>query len=468
MLCFDAPPFAARFRRAFVVGATSLLTAGCAPHVQLEVPAAILSSGWDDADPVSDATVTADDSWSAFGSDKLQDLIKRAHAANPDIGIAAARILQAQGSLIEAGAANGPTLTGSADGSSDIRNLQGQTRSFDRIGSAGVDITYDLDLFGGARAQKAAARSRLQGAEYESRAVRLATETEVTRAYVLLAALSDRQDLTDRAKKNARELERIIRIRAGEGVANQVDVGLQTTEGNAIEVSESRLVESSAKAKNALAILLGEEAPRFSIEADSLDNLTRPHFGLVQPGDLIRRRPDIMAAEAKIAAANGDVAQARAAFMPRLRFSADSFFDVTGAGTIINLGGSIGGSLLLPIFDRGRLKGRLTRVSGEQQEAAEAYRKTILTAFAQAQNALAASAESRRRLTLLSQSRGEALRTAKIAKQRYIEGVVGLSILLDADRRLLQVEDALATAKQDCLIAAIDLFSAMGGPPSPK
>jgi outer membrane protein, multidrug efflux system len=453
-------------RTGCLVGLSVVLLAGCAPSVRLGVAPSLLSDQWQDPRGPADPEVILASGWSSFGSEQLDRMITTAQRSNPDIAIAASRIEAARADLRVVRAVGGPVLGASGSASSDIRNLQGQTRSFDRIGSASLDVSYDIDLFGAAKAEKKAAWARLRAAGYDRRAIELAIEADVATGFVGLAALRERAGLADRARQNARELERIIRIRAREGVASQVELGLQTTEGDALEIDRSRLVEGQDRARTALAVLLGEEAPLFRPEPSSLATLTVPRFGLVQPGELVTRRPDIRAAEARIEAANGDVEAARRAFLPGLRLSAGSFFDVLGNGAIANGGASLSANLFATIFDRGRLKGQLYRASATQHEAVALYRKALITALAEVQDALTSSAQTRSRLDLLVRSQKEAMRTAQLARAQYREGTATLGTVLDADRRLVDVDDQLVQARQESLLAAIQLFRALGGPPA--
>ena len=440
------------------------LVSACAPRVQLPVAPGIGVLDWNE-DWQNPAGAEAAQSWSSFGSEPLAALIAEARRANPDIKIAIARIEQARGDAGVARSENGPEIGLSANGSSDIRNLQGQTKSLNRIGSVGIDVSYDLDLFGAAKASRRAAWARLSAAGYDRRTIELTIEADVASAFVRHAALNDRLKINARALQSARKLERIIRIRAAEGVASVIDVGIQTTEGDAIEVEMSQLAEDRAIIGNALAVLVGAEAPAFSVPDASLSNLVIPAFAQVQPADLLTRRPDIRAAEARIAAADGNVANARAVFMPQIRLSADSFFDLASNGGILNPGGSLTASILATIFDRGRLKGRLTRAVGEQNEAVASYKKAVLAALTETRNALSIAREADFRLATLQRSRGDAERTATLSRMQFAEGRTSLNTLLEADRRLLAVDEGLTQAREVRLLAAITLFRAIGGAP---
>jgi outer membrane protein TolC len=126
---------------------------------------------------------------------------------------------------------------------------------------------------------------------------------------------------------------------------------------------------------------------------------------------------------------------------------------------------SAGASLLAPIFNGGRLRGDLMTASGLQVEAVETYRASLLAALREGEDALTAIDESGRRVALLAGSIEEARRTARLARAQYVEGAADLQTVLDAERGLLDLEDAQAVARQDRLDAAIDLYKAMGGAP---
>jgi NodT family efflux transporter outer membrane factor (OMF) lipoprotein len=444
--------------------AAALSLAGCAsaPVPELAVAPTVLSADWS-APPPPGARSLAD-SWAAFGSPELDRLIARARAANTDIGIARARIMQARGQLGVARSALLPSLDVTASPGA-VRTITGGKSVVTHTAGAGLDIAWDLDLFGANRAGKRAARERLASAAFNADAVGLAVEAEVARAYVACAALTDRLAVLDRALANARELERIILLRVKEGAATRVDSGLQTIEVRRYEADRSQMFEARQHARNALAVLVGEEAPRFQLVDSDLAAFSAPAFQPVQPGELLIRRPDVLAAEAAIRAAEGDVSRARAAFLPSIRLSASGLGTSALTGGPLSMVLSAGASLLAPIFSGGRLRGELMTATGVQLEAVETYRATLLTAVREGEDAMTAVEESGRRVELLNGSIEEARITARLARAQYVEGAADLQTLLDAERGLLDLEDAQAVARQDRLDAAIDLYKAMGGAP---
>lgn len=444
--------------------------AACAPQVQLAIAPDIHSTTWaaearDAAPAEADAQAFAPLDWAAFGSPNLDQLLQQARTANTDIAIANARIAAAAADLRIARAANGPVLGLLARAESNARGGSADNAFRDSFNTAELDLSYTVDISGQLRAGKKAAVARFRAAGYEAEAVRLGIEVAVATAYVEYATLNDRIAIAQAALESARAFERTVRLRASEGLASEVDAGLQTTQANAFAVELSRLKEARTRSRNALAVLLGEEAPGFILPDAGLASLTTPQFAPLQPAALLSRRPDMLFAAAMIEAAEGDVQRARAAFVPDIELSVGSFVDNAAGNSLTNPGLALASRLLATIFDSGRLKGGVYKASAEQRAAVEQFRKSLLTALADTQNALMASTRTAERAALLAQSHGIAVRTAELARQRFIAGSDDIGIVTDADRRRLEIADSLATARQEALLSAIQLYAAMGGRP---
>ena len=457
-----------------LAGAAAILAAGCAPRVELASAPVVQSQQWRDSNLTSPASLPAPpiaarglapSLAAAFGSRELEALVDRAHRANADVRAAATRIERARAQLGIARAATLPVVTASA-GISETRTDDSGNSLFDfSNGTAGLDVSWEVDLFGRLAAGRRAAGARYAATAFDRDAVALAVEAETVRGFVEYAALGDRIGLLDRSIASARELERIIAVRRRHGVATRVDTGIAAVEARQLEVERSRLVQARSRIRNALAVLAGAEAPSFSLPETGLATFNVPAAAAMQPPELIVRRPDVRAAEARIAAAAGDVDRARAAFLPQLTLSA------SGIGQAASLGGplgatlAVGAGLLAPIFDRGRLNGQLHLASAVQRESVEIYRGALLNALREAQDALTASVEARTRHALLAEIVEEARETARLARIQYVEGEADLQTVLDAEQRLVAVEDALAVATQERLEASVDVYRAMGGNP---
>jgi NodT family efflux transporter outer membrane factor (OMF) lipoprotein len=438
--------------------------AACAPSVEMRPTPQVQSAERRDPAPAGAATHQPE-LGAALGDPQLRRLLALAASRNVDVAVAAARIDRARAELGIARASMLPVVSASAGlAGTQTDNRGGSAFNFTQ-GFAGLDVAYDLDLFGGERAGRRGARARLAAAAFDRDAAALVAETETARAFVQYAALLDRIALLDQNLASARELERIIEVRRRHGDATRVDTGLQAIQVRQLEAERLRLSEALARTRSALAVLVGEEAPRFTLQPASLAGFSLPEIAPVQPGELLVRRPDVRAAEARIAAAEGDVGRARAAFLPRIRLSAGALGQAATLGGPIGATLSIGADLLAPIFNRRRLRGDLGVAAATQAESVELYRGALLTALAEGESALAAVEHSRAREAVLDDMVAEAETTARLARLQYLEGAADLRWVLDAEQLLIGARDARAIARQERLEAAIDLYKALGGSP---
>jgi NodT family efflux transporter outer membrane factor (OMF) lipoprotein len=449
------------------ISLAAFLCSGCVPHTELEVAPQIMSTTWSarsaPAAPAAAPVPTAVDLGAALHSAELSALLARAASANTDIAIAAARIRQARALLRVARGAMLPVVSASA-GLSGTPTHRTATNPFDFSNAfGGIDISFDIDLFGAGRAERAAAAHRVRAAEFDRDTALLVVESEVARAYVQRSALAARLAILQANIAEAVELERIIRARFTAGDATRVDLGLQTIQVRQLQTDAQRLEQSLDHTRTALAVLIGEEAPRFALAPAPLESLRPPTIAPALPGELVTRRPDIRAAEARIDAAGGDVRQARAAFFPRLTLSASALTQAASLGGPLASTVSLGAGLLAPIFNRGRLRGNLEFAAARQVESVELYRQVLLTSLAEVEDALSAVDRSAARETLLIDVVSEARLTARLARMQYVGGEADLQRVLDAEQRLAEAEDARAVAQQERLEAAIDLYKALGG-----
>lgn len=447
-------------------GIAGALLAGCAPTVSLEIAPSVLATEWDGrpsgATPAADHGTPAD-LGAAFGTPELSRLLRAAELRNADIAVASARIRQARALLGIARGSMLPAVSASAGFSNTGNRSGGGPFDFSGSFTGGLDISLDIDLFGAGRAERRAARARLDASELDREAVALSVRTDVARAYVQRAVLAARIALLDRNIARAADLERIIRLRFEAGEDTRVDLGLQTIQLRQLQTESHRLHEALDRTRTALAVLLGEEAPGFRSAPAPLEQVAVPQVGGVLPPAALVERPDVRAAEARIRAAGGDVDAARAAFFPRLRLSARSLGQAASLAAPLSTTLSLGADLLAPIFDRGRLRGNLEVAAGAQAESVALYRQVLLTALADTQNSLSSVERSALRQSLLVGLVAEARRTAELARLQYREGEADLLRLFDAEQRLVEAEDAQAIALQEQLEAFIDLYKATGG-----
>ncbi|HEX7855733.1 MAG TPA: efflux transporter outer membrane subunit [Sphingobium sp.] len=449
-----------------LVSVFAMLAIGaCAPTPHLAVAPGVMSSDWGQ-EKLPLVPVPREQFWHAFGSPELEGLIVAALAANPGLDAARARVDKARAELRIANASRYPTLDA---------NLGGETsRTADQVSpvytysgfSGGLSVGYDLDLFGANAATRRASGARYAGLGFDAQAAALVVQALVARTYVQLGAFNDRIALAEQQLAAARNLQRLIDIRVREGAADESEAGLQAVEVEQIVALRTTLAEQRQRALTALALLVGAEPPDFPLPRLTLAALSRPDVDPEQPGMLVVRRPDIRAAEARIAAARGDVDAARRAFLPSLKLTASGLGSAASLLGPIGLTTSAGASLLAPIFQGGRLRGQLEAASAGQRESVALYRQTLLSALGEATDALASTILSEEREASARRAVVSAQRGAQLSEFRYREGESDLAALIEARRNQYRADDLRLTAMQDRLFAAIDLFRATGGAPS--
>lgn len=448
-------------RRGLPIGAVTLaasMTYGCAPTVQLAVELPVLSQDWSRQPAAVDAS-GGDVATLAelLGSPELAVLTRRALDRNPNLRIAQARIEQATAGLRIARGAALP-LVSLSGGTRASRSSGGEPFNFS-TSFAAIDALLSIDVSGEKAAGRRAAAQRVRAADYDRDLLSLAVSADVARIFVQRATLSARIELVDRNIADTAKLQRILEIRQREGVATRVDVGLQIIRVKELEAERNRLDQALDRTRTALALLAGEEAPRFVSAPAALDRFVLAGLRIPDPAALIAVRPDIMAAEARIRAAGGDVAQARAAFLPRLDLSLGRAVQgILGGGGLA--GAVLGADILLPIFGRNRLTGELDLAASVQRESVEAYRQVLLVALAEVEDALSATSHARDRSAILADIDREATLTADLAQRQYLEGDADLRAVFDAQDRLIGAQDARAVSIQEQLEASIALYRA--------
>jgi NodT family efflux transporter outer membrane factor (OMF) lipoprotein len=397
--------------------------------------------------------------WRRFGDPVLVRLAERTLAANQDIAQAAQRLAQAEARYGAAGAARLPTLGASLDASRPLGRSRGAL-------SGAVTLGWDPDLFGRLGSAQAGARAELAAAGYDLASVQRAAVAEAAQSYLDYRALSARLVNAEAAIATQRTILDVIRHRFDSGIAPAVDVEQARLQMLQVEALVPQLTDARARAANRIAVLIGQppgtlggmlDGPGGIPEADVL-----PPAGV--PADLLRQRPDVMAAEQRVLAAAADAQVARADLYPRFTLGgliSASAFSLPGLvdAAVTSLVGGIGHTL----FDGGQGRAALRERRAATQEAVAAYRAAVLTAMEDAANALSAAQASEERVRISLAARDAAARNAELTRGQYAIGLIDFFILLDAEQQLLGQRDDLIAAEQDRADAAINLYVALGG-----
>lgn len=401
--------------------------------------------------------------WMVFGDDKLNELVATANKENLDLAAGVERINQSRASLKIAGATLLPSADASFSAGKNRNNPANGSTSTNTSLSAGLSIGYDLDIFGGNKAQTERARANLKASEYTQKALELTTAGDVAEAYFNLLMTQERIRIGNDNLKNSRELLRIVDARVQAGVDSNLELSQQTVAVSNTEASLSALKQTEVVYKNALAILLGQAPQDFVAPESDLNKIIVPEIAAGQPSTLLERRPDIAAVEQQLIAANANIGVARAAYFPSLTLGLTASAAGTGFSDPVGTGLGILGTLTAPIFQGGRLEGGEELATAEQKELIATYRKTVLTSYGEVENALSAVQTSSARETSLKRAVSEAQKAYEISRKRYQVGTIDFATMLDTQANLLNAQDNYAQAMKARLSASLDLVKALGG-----
>ncbi len=443
-----------------LVLATGVFVSGCALTPRLDVAPNLLSDAWSQGLPEMQAGLAVNRPQTVAAllqSPEIETMTAQALLANPNMLAAQTRIDQALAGIRIARGAALP-LVSVSNGLSTTRSVA--KGAFDFSSSfAAIDASFSVDLWGRVAAGKRSALQRARAARFDRDDFVVALQSEIARTYVQHTTLQARISLLDRNLAATTKLQHILELRQREGVATRVDVGLQVIRVSQLLAERSRLEQAFDQTRTALALLIGVESPRFLPTSTTLNSFARTPPAVPLPSEIMPFRADVLAAEARIHAAGGDVVQARAAFFPSLDLSLNRLSQtVLSGGPLAGL--TLGANLLLPIFNRGRLKGELDSAAALQREAVQNYRQVLLAALAQVEDALSAARHSRDRAAILEDIEREARLTANLAQQQYLEGEADLRNVLDAQDQLINAQDARVVSVQEQLEASIALFRA--------
>ncbi len=436
--------------------AFSLALSACSLAPRYQRPDMAVPQDWSQVDGVGLAQQPSTTPfWEEFGNTDLNRLIEIALAQNLDLEAALHRIDQARAAAKIAGSALYPTVNASASASRTYQDRNTQSAQ------AGGSLSYELDLWGKNRNSLASANYQLDATRFDREALRLVITGDVTDFYSQILSLNDRVRIAEFNLKNAEEILRIIEARYAQGSVSGLEVAQQRVAVNGFRKALAVLVEARSTTANALAILLGRAPQDLAMPSAELASLKIPQANLTPPATLLTARPDIQSAEASLRAANADIGVARAAFFPSLTLGVDTAV-AAGFGGPASAATQLASSLLAPIFTGGRLTGNLEGVTARQKELAAQYRKTVLVAFQEVEDALAALKSNNEQAAISVESVKESQNAYDIAKARFDAGAIDYLNLLETQRSLYQAQDDQIAVRQGQIQAFIQLRKALG------
>jgi NodT family efflux transporter outer membrane factor (OMF) lipoprotein len=452
-------------RLAPVFGSLILLPAlsGCfvgteKPEIALEVAGNYRYGG-----RKADAALPQLDWWRGFRSRELTGLIEAAQVQNLDIAGAVARVVQADAQVRITGATLLPTLTGNA---SATRSQQPGATTAASVFNANLTASYTIDFWGRNRALVLSSEQTAIASRYDRDVITLSILATVANTYFQRLSAQDRLRIARGNLDAATRVLTLIQQRLAVGTASQLDIAQQESLVATQRAAIPPLEIAARQAEVALAVLIGRAPENFRVRGGAMNAIRVPRVTPGLPSDILNQRPDVREAEANLASANHSVEAARAAFFPNIQLTGIGGTQSAALAALFGPGAwyyTLAAAAAQPIFDGFLRLGQLQLSKGQQQELLAAYKKSVLSAFSDVEQALIAVEQQTTRERL----QGEVVRAAaeafRLSEQRLNEGTVDLVTVLTTQQTLFQAQDTLAQVRLARLQAVVSLYLALGG-----
>lgn len=404
--------------------------------------------------------------WRGFGDPVLASLVDAALARNSDVLLAVARIDEARAQAELADAARLPALNGVL-GLQAGRALEVTGVKTSKAVQPALQANWELDLFGRLSSQARAASLQYRATQAERDAAALSVAAATAQNYIALLALDAQLFITRETVASRAEALRLAQDQARVGYISQLQLTQAQSEYQAVLGAIPELELAVRRQENALRLLAGEVSGNLAgavARGAGFAALRLPPVPGVLPSQLLARRPDIAQRELLLASADANLAARRQAFLPQVALSAQL------GGLFVNALDydpvalwSLGGSVLAPLFSGGRLTAQVDAAASQRDQAAFAYRRTVLTAFSEVENALAGVPRLAEQVDHAVQRRDILTRSLGYAHDRYQAGYASYLEELDAQRNLYQVEVNLLTLQRTQMENLVALYRALGG-----
>jgi hydrophobe/amphiphile efflux-1 (HAE1) family protein/NodT family efflux transporter outer membrane factor (OMF) lipoprotein len=435
-------------------------------HNKLEVP-----------NPRATPAPSLDEWWNGFKDAMLVTIVQRALSQNLDLATSLERVNQSRAVALGAGARLFPTGELDASATTEHQSLEGNLGAIARNDPAfrrniheytvGPVASWELDVAGGIRHSAVAARDEVQAAEANRIGTRIIIAADAADAYLQIRGYQGRIAI---AKSQIETDEHLLKL-----VQNRYEAGAATK--REIEQSQALLQQARStlptlrlaleKQLNRLDVLMGAQPGTYAHELDTVTPVPSiPSIANQEPTDVLRRRPDIIAAERRLAASNERVGVALAEYYPKISLAGVLGFDSLNSGSLFTSGGfqpaAVAG-LRWRLFDFGLVNAEVKQARGIKAEALVDYRQAVLKAAEDVENAIASLSETEA-YSVEVQAEVRSLTLARdLSQDAYRAGSITLTDVLDADRQLLTAQDQLAASRADAARAAVGVFRSFGG-----
>lgn len=414
---------------------------------------------------------TLEQFWTQFGDPTLDQLVTDALTANHDLRVALARFREARAARGEARLDLAPTVTASGGYTKQhLARLQriGSATADNEGYDAGFDAFWELDFFGRIRRGVEASNAELGRAEANLRDAQTIVIAEIARSYFELRGQQSQLGVARRNVDNQTTTLKLTTARLDAGRGTELDTSRAQAQLSATRATIAPLEAAVARSIHRLSVLAGREPTSLAAALTPVQDLPAlPQIVAVgNPADLLRRRPDIRAAERTLAASTARIGVAIADYFPKVTF-------VGGVGSTADRAAALGEQgtgtrLIAPAIswaalDLGRVRARVAVARASSDASLALYEQTVLRALEESENALVTHARSREQLEELTQAERASRTAAELARVRYDGGMVDFLEVLDAERTLLTAEDARAQSRTATATSLVAVYKALGG-----
>lgn len=456
-------------KRILSVLVPAMLLAACAspppqrqPDVQVEIP-----TNWTET-PLSAGEVR-DDWWAGFNDPRLNALILEALERNPTLREAESRIAAASATTRSVQAGAMPNVSAGIDGSRThtVQSFGGPTLTeleTQRIGVS-LNLQWEIDLWGRVRAAQTAAIADRQGTEAAYYGARLSLIAQVSKGYFTASEAWQQLNLAESNLDSARELAERVQDRFKAGLRSALDYRLALAD---VAIADSQLEARKRYYKlsrRQLEVLLGRYPAALVETSATLPEELPPAPGGL-PAQLLTRRPDIVEAERRVAAADARVRSAYLDLLPRISLTSSTGLASDQVADILDgkfFVWNLIGNLLAPLFDGGRRWAEISRTEALEEGALAYYVVVALKAFAEVENALGSEGHLRREYIALGRATEESAAAVEISTDRYYQGALDITQVIQNRRQLNNSKSARLTAQLALTNTRVDLYAALGG-----
>jgi outer membrane protein, multidrug efflux system len=460
-------------RQTILAATTAFLLAACAVGPNYRAPAtspAVLKNA---QSPAYVAQTPEAAWWQEFDDPELDALMRRALTANLDLRSAYDRVRAARAVFVERKLDYAPhvQLDGTYSRLDEQQPGFGTNRYNIQSDSLGFDAAWEIDLFGRVRRSVEAARADLGAEAANYRDAQVTVAAEVARNYFELRGAQKRLEVARQNLESEQQTLELTQLLDQAGRGSELDAQRSRARLKATEATIPPLEAAEKQADYRLAVLLGERPGALDQELGPAPVATYAKaLPIGDPTELLRRRPDVRAAERELAAATARVGVATADLFPRVNVTGFVGFLSGDVGRLFNTtpsadarAWSITPSMSWAAFDLGSVRARLRASQAQSDAAAANYEKVVLTALEDTENSLVAYSTGQEQLKSLTEQAGASRRAAELAATQYREGVADFLVLLDAQRTQLEAEDSVAQAETSVNVAVVAIYKALGG-----